>query len=264
MNGDVESGDFWTAQTLKPGDWRLWEAGTLRLWARRENNEWHVTSDREANEGESLALGQGHPPPATASWQRWAFKENQPVIRVAPAMPDNPVVIRPDAPIRIPPGNEVTFFVSIPVFLQIYLGPQKELFIHEEASAILSKTWFGDPTAGELCYASRTGASRNLDGIRRGRHRAISPILIKNNSRTELHFEKLCVRVAHVNIYRGARRLWTEEIQFNYRGENNSSEISFSKGPPAFEQILEVLTTAREPIPRGNLLRKSFGSLWAF
>lgn len=262
MTAEGQISDFWAAQTLERGETRLWEAGHLRLWARHEQHEWRVTGDRNDQERDSLKITRGEPPPAGASWKRWAFKNEYDGISASPAMPDKPVVVRPDSPIRIPPGNEVTFFVSIPVFLQLHLGPKKNLFIHEEPSVVLSKTWFGSPAQGELCYALRTGASRDLDGIKKGPHRAICPILIKNNSPEDLNFEKLCIRAMHVNIYRGARRLWTEEIRVSFRGESQISEISFSKDPPAFEQLGEVLGVAREPAPNGSFLRKSFGSLW--
>lgn len=264
MTVSTQMNDFWAAQTLAPGDCRLWEAGHLRLWAKREQHEWRVTADREGQEDSAPQINQTTAPPARSSWQRWAFKEEEAMIRASPAMPDKPVVVRPDSAIRIPHGNEVTFFVSVPVFLQLRIGSKNPLFLHEEPSMILSKTWFGDPTLGELCYALRTGGSRDFDGIKKGAHRAICPILIRNNSGEELNFEKLCIRAMHVNIYRGARRLWTEEIRVSYRGENHFSEISFSKDPPSFEKVGEILGAAREPAPRGSFLRKSFDSLWTF
>lgn len=263
MTADVRGNGFWSAQTLEPGDWRLWRAGALHLWTRREQHEWRIASRREEQEAEDLAVGQEERPPEEAAWKRWAFREEDATIRVAPAMPLNPLLVRPDSPIHIPRGNEVLFFVSIPVYLQLYLGPEKTLLIHEEPSVVLSKTWFGPPTGGELSYALRTGCSRELGNIRKGQHRAVCPVMIRNRSEEELHFEKLSIRAMHVNIYRGASRLWTEEIEVSYRGKNVFSEISFGKGEPRFEPIRELLGTAREPVPRGSFVKKSFDSLWS-
>lgn len=261
MTNNGQTINFWAPQTFQPGDWRLWEAGGLRLWVKREHHEWRVASSR-AEEKEDSLMSQNEEPPLAAAWRRWAFTNEDAVVTVSPAMPEKPVVVRPDSPIRIPRGNEVLFFVSIPVVLQLHIGPEKSLFIHEEPTLVLSQTWFGQPTSGELCYALRTGASRDLSGIKKGRHRAVCPVLIRNTSEEELNLEKLCIRSMHVNIYRGATRLWTEEISVSYRGEMRFSEINFAKNPPEFERIHGLLGAAREPVPRENFLKKSFDSLW--
>lgn len=262
MITDLQQTGFWEPQTLEPGDWRLWEAGTLRLWVKREQHEWRLTTKRRDEEIHELKVSQDEPPPEGASWRRWAFKEEDATITLAPAMPDKPLVVRPDSPVRIPRGNEVLFFVSVPVFLQLYVGAKKDLFIHEEPSVVLSKTWFGPPTAGELCYGLRTGCSRELNSIKKARQRAICPVVIANRSNEEFNFEKLSVRAMHVNVHCGASRLWTEEIGVSYRGENIFSEISFSKEPPTFEPIRVLLGPAREPAPKGSFIKKSFDSLW--
>jgi hypothetical protein len=261
MNVDAKTKNFWAPQTLEPHDWRLWEAGTLRLWAKREHHEWRVTSSRQ-DEREEVSLGQAEAPPIGGAWRRWAFKAEAALITASPAMPEKPVVVRPDAPLCIPRGNEVLFFVSIPVVLQLHIGANRKLLIHEEPTMILSQTWFGNPTSGELAYALRTGGSRDLEGVKKGQHRAICPILIRNASEEDLNFEKICIRAMHVNIYRGAKRLWTEQIQVSYRGEKKFSELSIAPQPPTYEQALTLVGTAREPAPKDNFLRKSFDSLW--
>lgn len=264
MTANGPSIDFWQQHRLQPGQHREWQAGMLRLWARRTpGHEWRVASEREFDERQDLSCGQNETPPEQASWKRWAFKEEDEMVQVLPIMPDKPVVVRPDSPIHIPKGNEVTFFVSIPVFLQVYVGPERNILIHEDPTVVLSKTWFGEPVGGELCYALRTGASRDLAGIKRGLHRAVCPVVVRNRSEEELNFQKLCVRSMHVNIHRGNRRLWTEEIEVSYLGKNNFSEITFSKQPPAHEPTHGILGPAREPLAR-NFIRKSFDSLLAF
>lgn len=263
MTANSQKSDFWGQQKLDAGDWLLWEAGTLRLWTQRlVQHEWRVATRRAPEEKSELAVGQSEQSGDDASWTRWAFKEEDPRFQVVPVMPDKPVIVRPDSPIRIPRGNEVTFFVSIPAFLQLHIGPAREIFLHEEPTVVLSKTWFGEPTAGELCYALRTGASRDLDGIKKGPHRAVCPVVIRNRSEEELNFQKICIRAMHVNVYRGASRLWTEQIDVSYLGKSNFSEIAFSKDPPAFEPTHGILGEARETAPRG-FIKKSFDSLWS-
>lgn len=260
---NVQADPFWATQPLEPGEWCSWQAGTVCLWAKREQHEWRVTSTRSVHETEELKIDRHLPPPEGTEWKRWAFKDKDASVTVSPTMPDKPLVVRPDSPIRIPRGNEALFFISIPIHLQVQIGEKKNLLIYEEPSVVLSKTWFGPPFSGELSYALRTGGSREIEGAKQGRHRAICPVLITNKSEEELNFEKLSIRAMHVNIYRGENRLWTEEIHVSYRGEQVFSEVSFGKHPPKFETIRERLAGAREPMPKGNFFRKSFDSLWS-
>jgi len=263
MTATSQQPEFWKPLSLEPGSWRLWEAGTLQLWAKRApEHEWRIATARSREEQQIISCGEDPAPAPDAAWKRWAFKEEDATIHMLPAMPDNPVVVRPDSPVRIPKGNEVTFFVSIPFFLQAHVGPSRDLLIYEEPTVVLSKTWFGEPTLGELCYALRSGASRDLNGIKPGQHRAICPVIVRNRSDEELHFQKICIRAMHVNIYQGQNRLWTEEIEVSYLGKNNFSEIAFGKEAPAYEKTHGIVGPAREVLAR-NFIRKSFNSLLA-
>lgn len=252
--------EFWKARTLDSDATIYWELGTLRLWARRTCREWRLLPVQEpAEELAGACVADNKPPPETGTWRRWAFKDESPHIAIVPAMPDRPLVVRSDSPVRIPKGNEAAFFFSVPVVTRIYVGPERELLLHEAPTCILSKTWFGEPTgSGELCYSLKTRASRDLEGIRKGDHRVVCPLIIRNQSEEELNFEKLCIRAMHVNIHLGATRLWTEQIEVNYQGRTNCSEITFGKEAPHYERIDRMLGAAREPAPKSRLWR-SFG-----
>jgi len=265
IRSTVETHEFWGRLSLSPEQSIYWEVGTAKVWASRastSSHEWRIHSERAPVETHAARRSGEMPLPAKPAWKRWAFREEDAAIWCRPAMPDKPVVVRPDAPLTIPRGNEVTFFVSIPVSLHFFIGQKAELPIHEEPSVILSKTWAGEPTAGELCYALRTSASRNLEGIKKGSHRVVCPLVIRNRSEEELVFKKVCLRTTHSNIHLGKTRLWCEQVAVNYLGKTNFSEFVFAKTPPDYEPIRGQLGDAREPIHR-NLLRKSIESFWS-
>lgn len=234
----------------------------LKLWTVHDPHEWRVHVERKSTESPVASRNEDEPLPEKPSWKRWAFREEDACVWCRPAMPDKPVVVRPEAPLSIPRGNEVMFFVSIPVSLQFLIGPNAEVLIHEEPTVVLSKTWAGEPTSGELAYALRTSASRNLEGIKKGDHRVVCPLLIRNRSEEQLNFQKLALRTMHANIHLGSTRLWCEQIEINYLGKAHFSEIVFGKTAPPHEPVLGLLAGAREPIHR-NLLRKSFESFWS-
>lgn len=251
---------WYSPVTVNPDAQTYWEAGSLQAWALHSLHEWRLATVRQ-EEKAAIRTSPDEPLPDRPSWKRWAFSDENAEISAVPAMPDKPLVVRPDSPIRIPRGNQVTFFVSVPIWLRFYVGTgKKRVMLTEEPTVVLSKTWFGDPTIGELCYALRTGASRTLDGIKLGAHRCVCPILIKNSSDHELDFEKLCIRTPHVNIFQGDTRLWSEEIRVSFRGKDQGSEISFSSSPPSFERVGEKAGEAREIAPK-SFIRRSFDSL---
>lgn len=252
----------WTRPlTLETGKTASWEGGTLRAWALRTEHEWRIAATRQ-EETSVIRASTDKPLPAAPAWKRWAFSEEAPEIAAIPAMPDKPLVVRPDAPLRIPPGNEVTFFVSVPVWLRFFVGAEpRRIFLTEEPTVVLSNTWFGEPTMGELCYALKTSASRSLEGIKIGGHRCVCPLLLQNDSDAELPFQKLCIRTLYVNIYQGASRLWSEEIRVSFKGKDQGSEISFGSAAPKFEETGERVGEARLVAPK-SFIRRSFDTLW--
>lgn len=248
------------ARSLETDRATCWEAGTLRAWALRTQHEWRIATSRQ-EEKTAIHTSADEPLPESPAWKRWAFSEEADKIGAEPAMPDKPLVVRPDSPLRIPPGNEVVFFVSVPVWLRFFAGSgRNRTFLTEEPSVVLSKTWFGEPTMGELCYALKTSASRSLEGIKTGDHRCVCPLLLRNDSEAELPFQKLCIRTLFVNIYQGASRLWSEEIRISFRGKDQGSEVSFGSAAPKFEETGERIGDAREIAPK-SFIRRSFDTL---
>jgi len=127
----------------------------------------------------------------------------------------------------------------------------------------LSGTWFGTSEEGELCYSLRTRARRRFDDLPPEPHRCICPVLLKNAGTVELPFQKMCLRVDHVALFRSPSRLWASEVHYTFRATDQPGHIDFGYDTPDFEPGCEKLTPARTPMNR-SLISRGLSSLRRF
>ncbi len=258
-----EEAKFWEPKTLDRDGAACWTLGPLKLWARRSSGEWWVYTEREGASDLAMGFTTGRAPREDAGWKRWAFSEDAPVVTMVPATPDRSVVVRPERALRIPPENEVLFFVSVPIWIQVHVGEGTPALLVEEASRVLSNTWFGEPTEGELCYALKTGASRSLEGVKRGSYRFVCPLLVKNHSTQELNFQKLCLPVPYLRLYHGAQRMWSNRVSLSYLGGTQFSAVHFDSEPPGYEELVGGALKPRME-ERKSFFRRSFDTIRMF
>ncbi len=259
----IDSSGFWGERELAPGVCGCWRLGPLTLWARRRHSEWCVFAERGGEDEFAREFIADRPPKEDAAWKRWAFTGEIDRVSVLPVTPDRSVVARPESALRIPPDNEVLFFVSIPLWVRVTVAGTVPVILTEEATRVLSNTWFGEPTEGELGYALKTGASRGLEGVKPGSYRFLCPLLVKNHSAEELAFDKVCLPVPYLQLYLGGRRLWSNRIALSYLGRSQFSSVAFDEEPPGFEEGLEKIGEPRLHERKG-FLRRSFATLRSF
>ena len=124
------------------------QVGPLQLWIRRSGDEIHIASKhRKASDSSTKAAAlsvASERTPVGLDWGRWVCGDSSRVLLV-PTTPDRPVVVRPEVPLRIPPGKEALFFVGVPVWVRILAGDEEMIKLCEEPSVGLSGIWFGDP-----------------------------------------------------------------------------------------------------------------------
>ncbi|UCF17103.1 MAG: hypothetical protein JSW59_06510, partial [Phycisphaerales bacterium] len=148
-------------------------------------------------------------------------------------------------------------------WVRITAGEGEEIELCEEPSVDLSNTWFGDPMSGELGYSLRSRARREISETRAEPHRALCPVTIRNTSPEQVKVERFCVHVAHLGVYPGESRLWTNGVQIAFRGEAEVSQVEYSEQPPGYEETGNVLSYPRTPV-RTTLLKRSLGGFGLF
>jgi hypothetical protein len=253
---------LWDPFPIKPRAVVYASLGPLEVWLRRLGEDWYVAHRRADPEAQPSAprvlpsSGKLNDLP----WSRWVSSHASERMRLVPALPDRSVVVRPRYPLNVPTGESVLFYVNIPLWVRVTVGESFELALSEIPSVVLSNTWFGEPTAGELCYALKTKAQRDLEELSNHPYMATCPVKVENLAPTGLDFQRICVRVEHLHVYRGLRRLWTNQVEVQFKGEDFASQINIIKYAPRLEGISERLCAAREPVER-SLLKKSFSVL---
>jgi hypothetical protein len=239
------------------------QIGPLILWLRHLLDEIHIAvehTEDESVESEDTAFSvTDESTKEILDWKRWIVGEKSNTISILPIMPDRPVVVRPEVPVKIPEGHEALFFVSIPVWVKIVADNTKEIVLLQEPSIVLSNTWFGDPMSGELCYSLRSKARRQIVDTIPKPHRAACPVRILNTTKSQLDVDRFCVHVEYLSIYKGAKRLWTNEVRINFQGEDAVSKIDYAQKQPEYEDTDEIISKART-VWKKTLLKKSLGT----
>jgi hypothetical protein len=240
----------------------VWRFAPRSIWVERVDNEWHALSQTNEGSGAEAAFIERTQKPTSSQWRHYLHTENAPV-QPAPVLPDRPVVVRPDRSLTLLPGENALFFVQIPVWFRLSCAGSRRTRIFEEPISTLSQTWFGDPITGELCYGLATRLHQGLDSIEPSAFLAVCPLSITNDSETDLAFEKICLHVENLSVFRGVRRLWANRLNVIFKGPDQATQIEIVHAAPDFEDGLTLAIGARQPASGWNI-RKTFGVLKYF
>ncbi len=221
--------------------------GPLSIYLKKILNEvWVAASRDDRIEGESQAL------PPDAEWTRTALPAPYEKFVITPVFPDRSVVVDTDYFYRIYPGSNVRVYCRVPVFVRITPEAKPDLVITELPTVILSGTWFGIFTEGELSYALTSTVRRILEKKHFEPHLIVCPLEIHNTSNVDLKFEKICLRTERLSIYKKEGVLWSDETKITYHSKEEDSIIEAKAAVPAEAKGGKLITSPRTPV------RKSF------
>lgn len=236
-----------------------WQLGDLRLWYKRQGNEfWVAHVMRPApEEGE-----EPQPLPAVddLSWSRWSFKTPQQKIRLLPVFPDRPVVAKPEHPFRLVKESRARVYIRVPIWLHIESARKTPDTLIELPTAILSNTWFGTVRDGELCYWLTTSARREIKPDVLKNYLAICPLHIINESDDELLVDKVRLQVDGLSIFSQDGQLWADETRVYFRGLNQVSRVEIAGKVPKEAPNAELLSKPRVPV-KSSLAIRTFRSV---
>lgn len=190
---------------MPSGGSRQLELGTLHLTLERTPKEVWLRMHRTPG-GD----------PENDDWLRWAApKEAR--IEVRPAIPDRLVVVSHEHPYHLPPGGRSQVFVRIPLFVQVVvIDGDSEVVVADEPSIVLSDTWWGSFTEGELAYWLTTKARAEVSDDLFLPHIGMCPLRMVNDSHEALPVERFAVRVPHLSLFSDHGRNWTDQVNVRY------------------------------------------------
>ncbi len=257
---------------IEPQAWNRLELGPLSMWLTRRGDEWRIFSRidekypidlmERRRESSCTFEAAGNPPPDETELNRWIMQKGcSDHVRFRPAMPDRPVVVRPSSPIILAPRAKGLFYVNVPLCVGVDVGQDSPVEICREPVIQLTNIWFGTPEHGELCYGLRSHALRNFDSLPMMPYRCICPVMLHNTSEENLHFERICLRVAHLSIYKDPDGgLWSNRVEYHAKGDEAMSKIEYSQTPPESDKKMTLLRVADSP-RRTSMLMRGLASL---
>jgi hypothetical protein len=251
---DTTSQRWWGEFDLPLGSSRGWDIGPLTLALSHLAEEWRLDVERRA----TVSADDPERVMPTSADENARFLTSAASGRLAlrPRLADRPFAVRPRTAFQLLAGDEITLFVSTPVWVEIrLLEPERP--IAELPVLRPSDSWFGaDTMQGELCYATRTSARLSLDEQPALSHRAITPLILRNRASSALSIERLLLPVPQLALYTdGDGRLWTTSATLTREADAQHAEFGISDTPPEQARSAQRLAEPRTARSRSFALR---------
>jgi hypothetical protein len=193
---------------------------------------------------------------------RYGVANRATALTLEPALPDRPVVARPEHDVCLLPRTRGDFYVGVVLWARVSAG---DGLLTELPLQRPPLTWFGPSTMeGELCYASPTALRTKVSDMRLLPHRAVVPVSIDNRGAESVWLHRLRIPAPNLMLYAGQHgRLWTERVTLvRERGSTGDiSEVRIAKGSPQ-ELGSDVLVAAEARIEPGGELAAMLGSMF--
>jgi hypothetical protein len=229
----------------------------MSCYIKRLKNKWLLYRERQDKAGSfSLKKIGDEDLPADVAWDHYISVRT--TLFIVPALPDKPIIIKPQVAIHLLPKTSVDLFAYIPLWVQLYSGKQIRMnMITEFPSVELSATWFGEPDKGELAYSFDQKLKEQLKEEDLKPHLAVCPVKITNDSDHSLHFKQLSLHVENLDVYNDGNFVCTNQVKVLFKGEDHISNIALGQTKPSFQQELKQINTARQPQNK-NIFKRSF------
>ncbi|MEZ4699124.1 MAG: hypothetical protein R2834_02240 [Rhodothermales bacterium] len=264
---------WWGAFTLDEGGASVWKVGPCTIWVARLANEWRIAR-YQVNDPYQDGAEVGHGRTLdeftafldekgdAASLNRFGFKVPGTEIHVRPRLADRAMVVQPETPLHILPREEVTLYISTPLWVQFEAGTPRRV-LQEFPLYRPSDTWFGASTIeGELCYAGRTAARMRLQDLTARPYRVITPVRVKNRAEDALLLNRFQVLVQYLSIFESANgHLWTQTVTVERVRSGDFAAMKIGAGTPAEAGETRPIERPREAI-ESNLIFRAFGGLF--
>ncbi|RMH18271.1 MAG: hypothetical protein D6696_13435 [Acidobacteria bacterium] len=246
---EADRAHWFAPRQLAAGRMIRGRVGPLSLWIAHRPNDWRVATLSGDPAEHEVAFEPPEPiadPPPEAVVRRFATGQPGDRLAVRPRLADRPVVARPEIPLTVSPADEVTLFVSTPLWLEIVLvDPDRSLLTVPVIRP--SDTWFGPDTRhGRLAYAIRTSARLDVHNLPPGADRAISRVTVRNRSADPLVLERLSIPAPNLALFADrAGGLWTPAVTAE-RSAGGALKVELAATPPVEAGDAERVAEPRE------------------
>jgi len=246
----MEKETIFRKQSIQPGETALLPCNEIILGIKREKEGWFIRVFEEntapdAMKAENIAEGEYFQ----------SGKSNS--IVISPALQYKPLVFKGNKMV-IAPHQRMTFFIKIPVVLQVYFSKaQEENLLKEVPSRRLSDTWFGDPDSGVPAFSVGSDYSLSFSDIKVSEYEAICPISILNDWDQTLEVQRLIIKADNMTLYKNNNLLVTSVVKLEYKGQDSISSVAYGTSKQYHGENPETIAKPRTTDLKG-LLKANF------
>lgn len=245
---------WWEAIPLGRGQEVELQVGLLALRVARQDQRLRVAWRYLARpEPEVVSVQAARPlEEPTPDWtvHRYAAHGFPDALTVRPRTADRSVVARPDVPFSVEAGAEVRVFVGTAIWVNV-------AGVVELPTVPPKQTWLGTFVEGELCYAMRTHLRMRIDDLELRAHRAIAPVVIRNEGDDALRIDRVAIPVPSLSLHVDETgRLWTQELVLLRREDHERAERKLGRPGPG---VLLAEPRQKQPI---NPVMRVFNSVF--
>jgi hypothetical protein len=257
---------------LNPGEAGIWRIGPLSLLIRRETHQLLVaygqTGDPSSPDSdvilpapEALLSDFEGNQDADVIRSSYAFGQEKIALSLMPLLADRPVVLRPEEPLFVLPADEVTLFVSLPVWLSLTVGAEP-VTLTEFPIFRPSDTWFGPNTwDGEVCYAGKVAPKTDVAQLAQLPHRCTTPIRIRNAAPESLQINRVRIPAHQLALFSDDRgHFWTQRVDLVRERSDDLAVLKISRNVPAEAAGALRIADPRTPV-YPNVIVRAFESL---
>lgn len=219
--------------------------GPLTIWFQRKDGECWVTHVRNTSAKPPTKPGKD------AEWVRWALRRGDHSIKLTPLLPDKSVVVKPEYDIHLLKKAHVRTYTRVPIWVGLDIIGESPARLTELPTQILSNTWFGSFTNGELCYFVATSARREMPLDLIQPHHAVCIMDIRNHSESDLSVDKICLRVERLSMFGKDGYLWADDTEIIFEGVEGAVQIRNDGNAPLEVTDAVKLAEPRQPNKRG-------------
>jgi len=216
----MEKETIFRKHSIHPGEKALLPCNDIILGIKREKEGWYLRVF-DKNTGPDL-MG---PEDITAGEYFQSGKSNS--IIISPALQYKPLVFKGNK-MMIAPRQRMSFFIKIPIVLQVYFSKiLEENRLKEVPSRRLSDTWFGEPDSGVPAFAIGSDYSLSFSDMKVNEYEAICPISIFNNCDETLEVQRLIIKADNMTLYKNNKLLVTSVVKLEYKGQSSISSVDY-------------------------------------
>ncbi|MCF2948073.1 hypothetical protein L0668_08145 [Paraglaciecola aquimarina] len=258
---------WWGDVAFGLNDIKVWSVGDRKIAIQRLDKEWIIWNKEVNTESHAQIVTSSLKTTKTLQdvpYSRHLVTHTTDSLKVQPKLADRSIVARPATSLNVLPGEHVELYISSPLWFSVN--------IRESHTSMVdipfwrpSDSWFGSSTMhGELCYAKFTDARIDLSQIEKRCHRAITPILIKNEHLDVLTIDRINLPALLLNLYvDDEQQFWTQKVEITRHDDSDKAVLQLSHHlPQHMVKDNKVISMAREKSNQHQLV-KSIKSLLA-